>query len=279
MFILNMESSMLVDVKVWSRKPLVTLIEAFILAVVQGLTEWLPVSSSGHLVIFQHFLGLNPPLIFDLMLHIGTLTVVLVVFRQDIIDILKALTRRDTRSDDGRLAIYIVVGSIPITIVGVTLRNTIEKLFSNLLAVGIALLVTAAILFVSEKRTGNKKIKTADSLIVGLAQAAALIPGISRSGTTISTGLLRKIDKQTAFKFSFLLSAPTIVGATVFELKDLTITNIDAACIFLGTIVSMVVGYISLKILQKIVMSQKFHLFANYCAVVGAAIIVYMAIQ
>ena len=112
---------------------MVTLIEAFILAVVQGLTEWLPVSSSGHLVIAQHFLGLNPPLIFDLMLHVGTLAVVLVVFRQDIINILKALARRDIRSDDGKLAIYIVVGSIPIAVVGVTLRNTIEQLFSNLL--------------------------------------------------------------------------------------------------------------------------------------------------
>jgi undecaprenyl-diphosphatase len=258
---------------------MVTLIEAFILAVVQGLTEWLPVSSSGHLVIFQHFLGLNPPLIFDLMLHVGTLAVVLVVFRQDIIDILKALARRDIRSDDGKLAIYIVVGSIPIAVVGVTLRDTIEQLFSNILAVGVALIVTAAILFVSEKREGNKKIGTLDSLIVGLAQAAALIPGISRSGTTISTGLLRKIDKQTAFKFSFLLSAPAILGATIFELKDLATTNLDLAPIVLGTIVSMVVGYISLKILQRIVMSQKFHLFAYYCAVVGAAVIVYVTIQ
>ena len=258
---------------------MVTLIEAFILAVVQGLTEWLPVSSSGHLVIAQQFLGLNPPLIFDLMLHVGTLVVVLVVFRQDIIDILKALARRDIRSDDGKLAIYIVVGSIPIAVVGVTLRGTIEQLFSNILAVGVALIVTAAILFVSEKREGNKKIGALDSLIVGLAQAAALIPGISRSGTTISTGLLRKLDKQEAFKFSFLLSAPAILGATVFEIKDLATTNLDAAPIIIGSIVSMIVGYISLKILQRIVMSQKFHLFAYYCAAVGAAIIFYMTIQ
>ena len=171
---------------------MVTIIEAVILAVIQGLTEWLPVSSSGHLVIAQNFLGLNPPLIFDVMLHVGTLIVVLAVFRNDILDILKALVKGDFKTDQGKFALYIVTGSIPIAIIGVTLYDSIKSLFSNLLATGVALVITGCILFFSEKRAGTKKMGIIDSMLVGLAQGIAIIPGISRSGITISTGLLRK---------------------------------------------------------------------------------------
>lgn len=258
---------------------MVTIIEALILAVIQGLTEWLPVSSSGHLAIAQTFLGLNPPLIFDVMLHFGTLIVVLVVFRKDVINILKALAKRDFNSEEGKLALFIVVGSVPIGIVGVLFRDEIEQLFSNLFAVGVALLVTAVVLFFSEKRNGTKKIGILDSILVGLAQAAAIVPGISRSGLTVSTGLLRKIDKTAAFRFSFLLSTPAILGATVFEVKDLATANLDLIPLILGTIVAMIVGYASLKMLQRIVMSERFHLFAYYCGIVGLALVGYMLLQ
>jgi undecaprenyl-diphosphatase len=258
---------------------MVTIIEALILAIIQGLTEWLPVSSSGHLVIAQQFLGLNPPLIFDLLLHIGTLVVVIMAFRKDILNILKTLAKRDYSSTEGKLAFFIVVGSVPIAIVGVLFRENIEQLFSNILAVGIALLINGGVLFFSEKRKGNKKMGTLDSILIGIAQAAALIPGLSRSGLTVSTGLLNKIDKQTAFRYSFLLSIPAILGATLFEFKDIATINIELTSIVLETVLSMIVGSVSLKMLHRIVMSERFHLFAYYCTIVGGAIIIYTIFQ
>jgi undecaprenyl-diphosphatase len=257
---------------------MVTLIEAVILAVIQGLAEWLPVSSSGHLVIAQHFLGLNPPLIFDVMLHFGTLIVVLVMFRNDVLDILKALVKGNFNSEEGKLALHLIIGSIPIAIIGVTFYGFIKSLFSNLLAAGLALLVTGCVLFISEKRSGAKKMNSLDSLLVGLAQGIAIIPGISRSGLTISTGLLRKIDKSTAFRYSFLLSVPAILGATIIEVKDLVVGNVDLFPIVVGVIVSMLVGYASLTLLQKIVMNERFHLFAYYCWGVGIAIVAFTLI-
>jgi len=258
---------------------MVTIIEALILAIIQGLTEWLPVSSSGHLVIAQQFLGLNPPLIFDLLLHIGTLVVVIMAFRKDILNILKTLVKRDLSSTEGKLAFFIVVGSVPIAILGVLFRENIEQLLSNILAVGVALLINGGVLFFSEKRKGNKKMGTLDSILIGIAQAAALIPGLSRSGLTVSTGLLNKIDKQTAFRYSFLLSIPAILGATLFEFRDIAAINIELTSIVVATVLSMIVGYVSLKMLHRIVMSERFHLFAYYCTIVGGAIIIYTIFQ
>jgi undecaprenyl-diphosphatase len=118
-----------------------------------------------------------------------------------------------------------------------------------------------------------------DSLLVGLAQGAAIIPGISRSGVTVSTGLLRKIDKKAAFRYSFLLSVPAVIGATIMESIDLTLGNVDIAPLVLGTIISTIVGYVSLKLLQKIVMNQKLHLFTYYCWTLGIAIILFIILQ
>lgn len=254
---------------------MVTLLDVIILAIVQGLTEWLPISSSGHLVIAQKALGLNLPLIYSAILHVGTLIVVLAAFRNDITDIIRALAKRDFETEEGKLALFIAAGSIPIAIVGLALKDFIEALFSSFLAIGISLLITGSILFVSEKNTGNRKLNIQDSLLVGLAQAFAIIPGISRSGVTVATGLLRKVDKARAFRFSFLLSVPAIIGATIIEAKDLTRTNTDLALLVLGATISMLVGYASLKLLQKIVMNKKFHIFAYYCWTAGVAIIVY----
>ncbi|MCW4014913.1 MAG: undecaprenyl-diphosphate phosphatase [Candidatus Bathyarchaeota archaeon] len=253
-----------------------TITQAILLAIIQGLTEWLPISSSGHLAIAQQLLGLNPPLIFDVTLHLGTLTVVLIAFRKDITNILKALTKRDFQTPQGKTAIYIATGSIPIAVIALTFYDTIKSLFSNLTAIAIALIITGCILFVSEKRVGTKKMNTTDSILIGLAQAIAIIPGISRSGTTVSTALLRKIDKTTAFKYSFLLSIPAVIGATILEAKDLVTGNIDLAPLLVGAIVSMLVGYASLKLLQKIVINQKLHLFAYYCWTAGTAILVFI---
>ena len=258
---------------------MVTYLEVFILAVVQGITEWLPISSSGHLVIAQKALGLDLPLIYSVMLHVGTLIVVLTVFRKDIIETLEALAKGNFKTEEGKLALFIAAGSIPIAIFGFACYDFLKSLFSNLPAVGIALLITGAVLVVSEKRIGNKKLDTKNTFLIGLAQAFTILPGISRSGITVATGLLQKVDKAIAFSYSFLLAVPAILGATIFEAKDLATTNIDHIPLLLGLIVSMIVGYISLKLLQKIVMKEKIHLFAYYCWTVGAAIVVLTIFQ
>lgn len=252
-----------------------TLLEIVILAVIQGLTEWLPISSSGHLVITQKYLGLNLPLIFSLMLHTGTVIVVLVAFRKDIVDIVKALINRDFETEEGRMALLLAFGSVPIALIGFILHDLFESLYNNLLAVGLALLTTGIILFLSEKRKSNRKLGIKDSLIIGAAQAIALIPGVSRSGVTVATGLLRKIDKPTALKYSFLLSVPAIIGATVFEARELVVGNVDLIPLLLGAIISMIVGFASLKLVQKIVMIEKFHVFAYYCWTVGLALVIF----
>jgi undecaprenyl-diphosphatase len=258
---------------------LVTLIEILILAVIQGLTEWLPISSSGHLVITQKVLGLNLPLIYSVMLHVGTLIVVLVVFRKDIADIIKTLVKRDFETEEGKLALFIAVGSVPIAIIGFVFYDFLKSLFSNLFAVGLALLIMGCVLFFSEKRRGNRKMGILDSLLIGLAQGVTIIPGISRSGITVATGLLRRVDKAIVFKYSFLLSVPAVLGATVMESRELVVGNMDMVPLFLGAIISMIVGYVSLKLLQKIVMNEKIHLFAYYCWIVGLVIIIFTISQ
>jgi undecaprenyl-diphosphatase len=265
--------------KITWKATMVSIFEALVLAVVQGLSEWLPVSSSGHLVITQKLLGISPPLLFDAMLHMGTVLVVLFVFRKDILNILKALAKREFNTPEAKLALYIVISSIPIGILGFVFSDFFESLFDNLQAVGLALLVTGCILFISERRLGNRTITLPDAIIVGITQAVAIIPGISRSGITVSTGLLRGINKETVFRYSFLLSVPPIVGATLFELKDITTTNMDLTPFIVGTVVAMIVGYAALKALQKIVLSEKFHLFSYYCWAAGILVIAFVLLQ
>jgi len=258
---------------------MVTQIEILLLAIVQGLTEWLPVSSSGHLVILQKILDLNLPLAYSILLHFGTTIVVITVFRNDLKAILKALFNGNFETDEGKFALYIAIGSVPIAVGGFFFYDFFKSLFSNLLVVGLALLITGCVLFLSEKKMGNRKMNVFDSLLIGFAQALTIVPGISRSGITVATGLLRKIDKDITFKYSFLLSVPAILGATIFEVKDFTMGNEDLVLLLLGTITSMIIGYASLKFLQKIVMNKKIHLFAYYCWAVGIIIILYIVIQ
>jgi undecaprenyl-diphosphatase len=226
-------------------------------------------SSFGHLVIVEEYLGLELPLIFNVMLHLGTMFVVLVVFWRDIIHIVKALVSLDFKTDEGKLALLIAVGSVPTALIGFFFHDIFESFSHNLLAVGVALLITGFVLFVSERRKTDRELSYLDSLLIGTAQGIAITPGISRSGVTIATGLLRRVKKEIAFKYSFLLSVPAVIGATAMESRDLVVGNVDVVALFLGAITSMMVGYISLKFLQKIVMKEKFHLFAYYCWIVG----------
>jgi len=203
------------------------------------------------------------------MLHVGTVFVVLAVFWRDIVRIIKALVSLDFKTEEGKLALFIAVGSVPTALIGFFFHEIFESFSHNLLAVGIALLITGFVLFFSERRKTNRELSYLDSLLIGAAQGVAITPGISRSGVTIATGLLRRVKKEIVFKYSFLLSVPAVIGATVMESRDLVVGNVDVFALILGTIISMIVGYISLKFLQKVLMKEKFHLFAYYCWIVG----------
>jgi len=256
------------------------IIEILILAVVQGITEWLPISSSGHLVIVEELLGLEPlPLLFPVTLHVGTLCVVLLTFRKGITEIFKALVRLNFKSEEGKLALYIAVGSLPTAVIGFLFHDIFESFFHSLLAVGVALVGTGSFLYLSERRRNGRELGWLDSLLTGIAQGVAIIPGVSRSGVTITTGLLRKVEKEKVFRYSFLLSIPAIIGAVVIESMNLTVSNVDVANLLLGAVVSMIVGYASLELLFRIVQKERFHLFAYYCWIVGVVLILYTFLQ
>lgn len=254
---------------------MVSVVETVIFGIIQGLTEWLPVSSSGHLAIVKEFLNWRPPVIFYVLLHVGTLTVIVVFFRKDIAEILKALVRRDFESEEGKFGLFVIVGSVPTAVIGYVFQDLFASFFDNLFAVGTALLATGVLLFVSEIRKGNKTLGYLDSFLVGIAQGIAIIPGVSRSGATISIGLLRSVNKEMAFKFSFLFSIPAILGAAVAELNDLNllIDSVDVGAVIVGVSASIFVGYLSLKALQKMIVNQKFHLFAFYCWAAGTLVV------
>lgn len=222
-------------------------------------------------------MGLNLPVFFDVALHLGSLLVVLFAFRSEVFKILRAIARVDFRSDEGKLAILLVLGSVPTAVIGFVLRPVIESLFNNLLAVGAAFLVMGVFLFVSERRRNQtRSLNHLDAILIGIAQGVALIPGISRSGITITTGLLRKVDKQTAFTFSFLLFIPAVIGATALtatEAQQLPAADIDYATMILGLAVTVIVGYFSLKLLRRIVLKGRFHLFAYYCWAIGIIVV------
>ncbi len=255
---------------------MVSIVETVILGIIQGLTEWLPVSSSGHLSVVKEFFDWQPPVIFYVLLHVGTLVVVAVFFQKDIVEVLKALAKGDVKSERGKLGVFIVVGSIPTAAVGYVFRDLFKSFFNNLVVVGVALLATGFLLSVSERREGDRALTYLDSLLVGIAQGVAIIPGISRSGATISTGLLRSVNRETAFRFSFLLSIPAVLGAAFAESHDLSLLvgGGDVIAVGGGVIASMAVGYLSLKLLQKIIVKRRFHLFAFYCWAAGALLVI-----
>jgi len=255
---------------------MVNLLEAVFLGIVQGLTEWLPISSSGHLVIVQQLLHIEVPLLFDVMLHFGTLIAVFALLWKDIIKILKSLIGLDFQSPSGRLITFIIIGSIPIVLIGYFLHDFVESLFTNLFAVGVALFITGIFLFLTKYTDSNRDLEKNDSLLIGLAQAAALIPGISRSGATISTGLFKGIDKELIFKFSFLLSIPAVLGANIFELNNAILNGITLDIqMVIGTVIAAIIGYLSLKFLFNTLQKGKFYLFCYYCWVIGIASIIF----
>ncbi len=257
-----------------------TLLEILVLAIIQGVTEWLPISSSGHLVIVQEYLGLGLPVLFDVVLHLGSLLVVLFVFWKDVLRILRAVARLDFKSQDGKLGLYVMVGSIATAAVGLVFRDVFESFFHNLYAVGVAFIATGCFysLLYAYRRSDsqNRPLNAVDAVAIGVAQGIALIPGVSRSGSTITTGLLLKVEKEVALRFSFLLFIPAVIGATVLSVIDsdgLFATVVDPVSLLVGLAVTVLVGYVALRLLLRIVVKGRLYLFAFYCWAVGSAVL------
>ena len=263
-------------------------VEAIVLGVVQGLTEFLPVSSSGHLVLFQNLFGLQEPeLLFDICLHVGTLMAVLVVFFRDIAEILIALILipahikpaggllRLLQTDPSiRMALLIVVGSIPTAVIGLLFKEITDQLFGSTAIVGCMLIVTGTLLWLTRlvQKKGRTVTQTTflDALIIGTVQGLAILPGISRSGSTISAALFLGVDRKVAGRFSFLLSIPAIVGALILGLDEPELqTSIPLGTIVAGSVVSALVGWLALVILLRVVDRGQLHRFTPYCWLVG----------
>ena len=246
---------------------MVNLLEAVALAIVQGLTEWLPISSSCHLVIVQQLFGIKASVAFDVMLHFGTLLSVVYFLRKDIAKLLKF------DEESKRIIAYIICASLPIALLGFAFKSFFESLFSSLFAVALALILNGFVLYSTKFFEGKKKLNFSKAFAIGLAQAFSIIPGISRSGITISAGLINKIDKKQAYKFSFLLSIIAILGANFFELGEIDISSEPIESILLGIAVSALVGFLALRTVVKLVLSSNFYKFAYYCWLLGFLIL------
>ena len=286
-----------------------SLLESCLMGIVQGLTEFLPVSSSGHLAISKHILNINADtgILFDILLHFGTLIAVFIAYFEDIKkliiegfrliwdSIMNGLIFFKNLSGKGeaipyrpivstsyrRFVVLVIVSTIPTGIIGVLAADIIEKASATLIIPGIGLLITATLLFIADGVTpGKKKAKNVsykNGFILGVCQGIATIPGISRSGTTITACLLSGFDKSFAVKYSFIMSIPAILGATVLELKDigdLAISSAQWGNYIAGMLVSAVVGFICIKTMLVVVRKKKFKVFSIYCAVVGVIAII-----
>ena len=274
-----------------------SLLSSIILGLIQGVAEFLPISSSGHLAIAEHLLGmtgLEIPEFFDVLLHLGTLVAVFAAYWEDIRDMVveffcgvRDLAHRTTPTPvppARRLILLIIVGTLPLLVV-LPIKDLVEGLTDNMYFVGGALIVTGFLLFASDRvKKGRKTEKNAtlvDVLLVGAAQAIATCPGISRSGTTITAGCFVGFDRKFAVRFSFLLSIPAILGANVLSIKDALATVVwsEVPVYLVGVAVAAAVGYACIRLLKMIADKGKFGFFAYYCWIVGAITLVLTVIQ
>ncbi|MBZ9571077.1 undecaprenyl-diphosphatase UppP [Methanobrevibacter sp. TMH8] len=269
------------------------ILQAIIVGIVQGLTEFLPVSSSAHLIFAQELLGINQPgLAFDVLLHLGTLFAVVCYFFKDIVEMIKAFFSSITDIFRGRfkqefksnqykkLSWMVLIGTIPAGIIGLAFDSQIEAAFSSITIPAFFLLVTGVLLYVSQRlNVGHKNIRGSglkEAIIMGIGQAFAIIPGLSRSGTTISTGLLMGLDKEFAAKFSFLLAIPAILGACVTQLDNIGVgLDINFLPYVLGFLAALISGYLAISILLKLIRERSLDIFAFYCWIVGIIVLVY----
>lgn len=272
----------------------ITIIQAIIIGIVQGLTEFLPVSSSAHLVFVPYVMNFESSLAFDTILHVGSLVAVFVYFWKDIVhmiksfissllDIPKGKFKEGLKEDQfKKLAWLVIIGTIPAGLAGILLKDFFEGLFNNIPAVGFFLIITGFLLWGSEKvsrkiseKTSLKNMSIKTALIMGVAQACAIAPGISRSGATISTGLFLGLERKLAARYSFLLSIPAILGAALVQTKDISsLMDFNIGIFVAGFAAAAISGYIAIKIVMKLIQEKDLLIFAYYCWIVGIIAVV-----
>lgn len=253
------------------------ILKVIVLGIVQGLTEFLPVSSSGHLVLAAEILNFHEEgVAFEVFVHLGTLCSVLIAFKEDIIQMIIAPVRAIFKIEGGdgkenylMWDFYIIIGTIPSAVIGLLYKSDIEAAFTNILLVNAMLLVTGTILLLSRYANHqNKELTVIKSFFIGVAQAFAILPGVSRSGSTIVTGIFLGIKRERAAKFSFILAIPAILGATVIKINDLLTVEISRMMILymiLGALVAFISGYFAIVLLLKVVKKGKLEWFGLYC--------------
>ena len=265
------------------------LLQALILGIIQGLTEFLPISSSGHLVLVPAALGWkSPTLVFDAVVHLATLVAVVVFFWKDLGNIIvawwKGLWNRQPLGEiESRIGWWVILGTIPGILAGVLLEETFESFFANPRAVGGFLLATALLLvladIIGKRQRGFAEMTWLDSIIIGIGQAAAISPGISRSGATISMGMFCGLSRETAARFSFILAIPIITGAglkNVYEMFRYSDVTAEAPALIIGFIAAAICGYAAIKFLLAYLRKRKLYPFAIYCLVVGILAITFL---
>lgn len=251
-----------------------------LLAVIQGISEWFPISSSGHIVLFSKFFDFANSISFDVALHFGTLMAVFVYFGQDIVNIIEDILKGKWQSENSKLGFMIIIASIPAAIAGFLLKSVFESAFSSLLVVFFGFAITSLLLFIvsfSGKKSGKSIPRQKDSWIIGIAQAFAILPGISRSGATISAGLLSGLNEKSAMKFSFLLAIPAIFGASILELGNQTLPRE----FIIPTLISFVVGMLTIHLLLKFISKDRknFIWFAIYDLVIALVTLGYVLLN
>jgi len=270
-----------------------TLIQAIILGIIQGVAEFLPISSSGHLVVLQNFFGIKEGnLFFTEMLHFGTLISIFIVYFNDIINIIveffkmigDGIKNKKFRIKNGyqKLGLLIIVGSIPTAIIGILFEDFFENFYSSsLLPIGIAFMITGLLIWIANKRPyENKNVKNMsflDSFIIGTFQGIAIIPGISRSGSTIVAGLFRGLDRSLATEFSFLLALPATFGAGLLGIRDVVKTGSELAFtapLLIGMALSTIIGVFAIKFLISILKKDKLYYFSYYLWTIGLITII-----
>ncbi len=266
-----------------------TIIQAIILGIVQGLTEFIPVSSSGHLVLVPHLLGWqfdhSQAFVFDVLVQWGTLFAVFFYYREDLTSIAVEFVRtllagKPFSTENSRMGWYLILATIPAVIVGLLCKDLIESAFANPKATGLFLLLTALLLVIAElagKRTrSTKEITWFDALWIGCSQVLALLPGVSRSGSTIAGGMTRNLDRPAAARFSFLMSVPVMLGAGVLAFKDLFALESMSEFILplgVGFICALLSGYVAIRWLISYLSKHSLYVFSVYCSVAGIVIL------
>ena len=249
---------------------MVSLVQAVILSIVQGITEWLPISSSGHLALMQEFFGFQN-LSYDVFLHFASILAVIIIFRKDIMSIL--------RFDNRKKFVYaglIILAVIPAFIFGILLKNYIVTSFQNFLFLGLFFIFSGIVIYSTKFSRGkNSQVRFVESLFIGTMQVFALFPGISRSGMTISAGMFAGLKKKEAVRFSFLLAIPVILGASLAEATQILKTDINYFILIISFIITIFISLITIKLLIRIINNDNFYLFGIYNFILGVIVLIW----